>query len=111
MTAPALIALLIGAGFAQPQAQAIVNYAEIESGQQLDYCARSWMGEGLFGLTQRLRRDLHQEAGTDGCVSPNVQVQFIARVWPYYYPECAVRFAAGDLKLFDRCFGRRPHTG
>jgi hypothetical protein len=108
MTAPALIALLIGAGFAQPQAEAIAVYSQTQAGldqYQMDPCARSWMGDGLFGLTQQLRRDLHREAGTSGCVPPERQVQFVARVWPQYYPHCAARFAAGDLHAFRRCFG------
>jgi hypothetical protein len=108
MTAPALIALLIGAGFAQPQAAAIAVYSQSQAGldqERMDPCARSWMGDGLFGLTQQLRRDLHREAGTPGCVPPEVQVSFVARVWPQYYPHCAARFAAGDLRAFSRCFG------
>ena len=43
MTAPALIALLIGAGFAQPQAQAIAVYSQSQAGldqYQMDPCAR-----------------------------------------------------------------------
>jgi hypothetical protein len=105
MTAPALIALLIGAGFAQPQAEAIAVYSNSQSGQQLDPCASSWMGDGLFGLTRQLRRDLHRQAGTQGCVPAQQQVQFVAHVWPQYYPRCAARFAAGDLRAFSRCFG------
>ena len=108
MTAPALIALLIGAGFAQPQARAIAVYSQTQAGvdqEEMDPCARSWMGDGLFGLTQDLRRQLHREAGTKGCVAPEAQVAFVARVWPQYYPRCAARFAAGDLKAFRRCFG------
>src|SRR5580700_5063649 len=108
MTAPALIALLIGAGFAQPQAEAIAIYSQTQAGSDqdtVDPCATSWMGDGLFGLTRQLRRDLHREAGTYGCVSAEQQVQFVARVWPQYYPNCAARFAAGDLRAFRRCFG------
>jgi hypothetical protein len=108
MTAPALIALLIGVGFAQPQAEAIAVYSLSQAGldqEEMDPCAKSWMGDGLFGLTQRLRRDLHREAGTTGCVPPEAQVSFVARVWPQYYPRCAARFAAGDLRAFRRCFG------
>ena len=109
MTAPALIALLIGAGFAQPQAEAIAAYSKTQAAgvaeSDMDPCATSWMGDGLFGLTQQLRRDLHREAGTRGCVSPERQVAFVARVWPQYYPRCAARFAAGDLRAFSRCFG------
>ena len=108
MTAPALIALLIGAGFAQPQAQAIAAYSLTQAGldeTRMDPCATSWMGDGLFGLTQQLRRDLHREAGTWGCVPAEQQVNFVARVWPRYYPRCAARFAAGDLRAFHRCFG------
>ena len=48
MTAPALIALLIGAGFAQPQAEAIAVYSQSQAGldqYQMDPCARSWMGD------------------------------------------------------------------
>jgi len=108
MTAPALIALLIAAGFAQPQAQAIAVYSQSQAGldpDTMDPCARSWMGDGLFGLTQQLRRDLHREAGTNGCVPAEQQVAFVARVWPHYYPRCAARFAAGDLRAFRRCFG------
>ncbi len=105
MTAPALIALLIGAGFAQPQAQAIMAYSKTQAGPSIDPCASSWMGDGLFGLTRQLRRDLHHEAGTSGCVPAREQVAFVARVWPEYYPHCAERFAAGDLKAFRRCFG------
>src|ERR1700733_8669567 len=110
MTAPALIALLIGVGFAEPQAKAIAVYSHSQAGldqegQVLDPCARSWMGDGLFGLSQQLRRDLHREAGTNGCVPPEQQVQFVARAWPEHYPNCAARFAAGDLRAFRRCFG------
>lgn len=108
MTAPALIALLIGAGFAQPQAAAIADYSLSQSGltrDEMDPCASSWMGDGLFGLTRQLRRDLHREAGTEGCVPAAKQVSFVARVWPQYYPNCAMRFAAGDLGAFRRCFG------
>jgi hypothetical protein len=108
MTAPALIALLIGAGFAQPQARAIAAYSQTQAGvypEVMDPCATSWMGDGLFGLTQQLRRDLHREAGTRGCVSAQQQVAYVARVWPQYYPNCAARFAKGDLHAFARCFG------
>lgn len=105
MTAPALIALLIGAGFAEPQAQAIATYTQSQAGEDLDPCAKSWMGDGLFGLTRQLRRDLHREAGTNGCVPAERQVAYVARVWPQYYPNCAARFAAGDLRAFHRCFG------
>jgi hypothetical protein len=109
MTAPALIALLLGAGFAQPQAEAIAAYSKTQAAgaaeSEMDPCATSWMGDGLFGLTQQLRRDLHREAGTRGCVSAQQQVAFVARVWPQYYPNCAARFASGDLRAFRRCFG------
>lgn len=108
MTAPALIALLMGVGFGQPQAAAIAAYSQTQAGtypDQMDPCASSWMGDGLFGLTQRLRRDLHREAGTPGCVPATQQVSFVARVWPQYYPRCAARFAAGELHAFRRCFG------
>jgi len=108
MTAPALIALLVGAGFAEPQAQAITAYSLTQAGvdqEEMDPCATSWMGDGLFGLTQQLRRDLHREAGTRGCVPAAEQVAYVARVWPEYYPNCAARFAKGDLRAFARCFG------
>jgi hypothetical protein len=105
MTAPALIALLVAAGFVEPQAKAIAVYSSSQAGQQLDPCATSSMGDGLFGLTQRLRRDLHREAGTGGCVSAATQVNFIAHAWPEHYPNCAGRFARGDLRAFARCFG------
>jgi hypothetical protein len=105
MTAPALIALLIGVGFARPQAEAIAVYSNSQAGQQLDPCASSRLGDGLFGLTRQLRRDLHREAGTGGCVSAEQQVRYVARVWPRYYPNCAARFASGDLRAFYRCFG------
>ena len=105
MTSPALIALLVAAGFAEPQARAITIYLASQAGEQLDPCATSWMGDGLFGLTQQLRRDLHRNAGTGGCVSPVQQVAFIARAFPEHYPNCATRFAGGDLRAFSRCFG------
>ena len=108
MTAPALIALLIGVGFAQPQAAAIAVYSQTQAGvdeNEMDPCARSWMGDGLFGLTQDLRRGLHREAGTNGCVSAEQQVAYVARVWPQLYPNCSARFANGDLRAFRRCFG------
>ena len=108
MTAPALIALLIGVGFAHPQAKAIADYSQTQAGideDEMDPCATSWMGDGLFGLTQQLRRDLHREAGTRGCVPAAQQVAYVARVWPIYYPHCAERFADGDLPAFARCFG------
>lgn len=100
-----MVALLLGVGFAHPQAEAITVYAQSQSGDQLDPCARSWMGDGLFGVTQVLRRNMHKEAGTRGCVSPVQQVQFLARAWPKHYPNCAVRFAGGDLRAFRRCWG------
>ncbi len=105
MTAPALIALLVGVGFQQPQAEAIAVYSASQAGRQLDPCATSSMGDGLFGLTQQLRRDLHREAGTSGCVPAERQVNFIARAWPKHYPNCAARFARGDLRAFRKCFG------
>jgi hypothetical protein len=111
MTAPALIALLVAVGFSEPQAVAIEAYSHSQSGvdqageRLLDPCAKSWMGDGLFGLTQQLRRDLHEEAGTNGCVAPAMQVAFVAQAWPKYYPRCAARFAAGDLRAFQKCFG------
>jgi hypothetical protein len=105
MTAPALIALLIGVGFPEPQAEAIAVYSSSQAGHQLDPCATSYMGDGLFGLTRQLRRDLHREAGTTGCVPAAAQVNFIARAWPEHYPNCAARFARGDLRAFARCFG------
>jgi len=111
MTAPALIALLIAAGFAQPQAAAIEAYSHTQAGSDqdserlLDPCATSWMGDGLFGLTRELRSALHAEAGTKGCVAADRQVAFVARAWPVYYPHCAARFAAGELRLFSKCFG------
>jgi hypothetical protein len=111
MTAPALIALLMAVGFGEPQAKAIADYshsqanADQDGERRFDPCATSWMGDGLFGLTRQLRRDLHIEAGTNGCVPPEAQVAFIAHAWPQYYPHCAERFAAGDLRAFRRCFG------
>ncbi len=105
MTAPSLVALLLAAGFAEPQAHAITTYAHSQSGEQLDPCATSWMGDGLFGVTRQLRRELHREAGTGGCVPPEQQVQFLARAWPEHYPQCSARFAAGDLAAFQRCWG------
>ena len=105
MTSPALVALLLAAGFAEPQARAIVEYSATQAGEQLDPCATSWMGDGLFGLTRELRRDLHREAGTHGCVSPEQQVNFAARAFPEHYPNCAARFSRGDLGAFSRCFG------
>jgi hypothetical protein len=105
MTAPALIALLLGVGFQEPQAQAIAEYSSSQAGEQLDPCATSSMGDGLFGLTQQLRRQLHREAGTHGCVPAAMQVNFIAHAWPEHYPNCAARFARGDLRAFARCFG------
>jgi hypothetical protein len=105
MTAPVLIALLVAAGFGEPQAKAITVYSVSQSGEQLDPCATSWMGDGLFGLTQQLRRDLHREAGTRGCVPAKQQVAFVARAFAEHYPNCAARFARGDLHAFGRCFG------
>src|ERR1700751_2956414 len=105
MPAPALIALLVAAGFAEPQAKAIAVYSSTQAGEQLDHCATSWMGDGLFGLTQQLRRDLHREAGTKGCVPAAAQVSFVAHAWPEHYPNCSIRFAGGDLRAFARCFG------
>lgn len=111
MTASALIALLVSAGFPEPQARAIEHYAvsqagyETDSGDILDPCAKSWMGDGLFGLTRDLRRSMHAEAGTRGCVSAQDQVNFIAHAWPEHYPNCAAEFAAGRLHLFRKCFG------
>jgi hypothetical protein len=105
MPAPALVALLLAVGLAEPQARAIVVYSASQSGAELDPCATSSLGDGLFGLTQGLRRDLHREAGTAGCIAPELQVRFLAHAWPSHYPACAARFAAGDLRAFRRCFG------
>ena len=77
----------MAAGFAKPQAEAIEAYSFSQSGvdqagerRLLDPCATSWMGDGLFGLTQQLRRGLHEEAGTQGCVAPEAQVAFAGMV-------------------------------
>ncbi len=104
MTAPALIARLLAAGFAQPQAQAIERYSYGES--RLVVCATSWMGEGLIGVAGVMRRRLHEDAHTSGCVPAEAQIAFLAREWPKLYPGCARRFAAGALGLFKRCWGR-----
>ena len=111
VTASALIALLVSAGFSQPQAKAIENYVHSQAGvdadgeRLMDPCATSWMGDGLFGLTRSLRRSLHAEARTSGCVAPETQVQFVVHAFPEHYPHCAARFDAGDLRAFRRCFG------
>jgi len=109
MTTPALIALLIAAGFAKPQAEAIAVYSQTQCAGprevELHPCATSLKGDGLFGLTQQLRYDLHRQAGTKGCVRPELQVAFVVRAWRAHYPNCAKRFAAGDLHAFHRCFG------
>jgi len=111
LTTSALIALLVSVGFPEPQAKAIETYSHSQSGADingerlLDPCAKSWMGDGLFGLTQELRRSLHEEAGTRDCVPPELQVRFLVHAWPEHYPNCAARFAAGDLRVFRRCFG------
>lgn len=111
LSAPALIALLVAAGFAEPQAKAIELYSHSQAGvdadgeRLLDPCANSWMGYGLFGLTRGLRRALYQEAGTSGCVPPEIQVQFISHAFPEHYPRCAAKFAEGDLRAFHKCFG------
>jgi hypothetical protein len=105
MTAAALLSLLLATGlFGRPQAEAILAYSWGES--RFDPCARSRMGEGLIGVAGTLRRLLHREVGTAGCVSPEAQVAFLARHWPALYPECAARFDAGDLGAFRRCWGR-----
>lgn len=104
MTEAVLLSLLLNAGFAAPQAGAVLAYAAIES--RLDPCASSRLGDGLFGVTGDLRRTEHREAGAAGCVAPEFQVGFMARQWPRRYPECARRFAAGDLAAFRRCWGK-----
>lgn len=111
LSATTLIALLVSFGFPEPQAKAIERYSHTQAGlyidgeRVLDPCATSWMGDGLFGLTQTLRRDLHREAGTHGCVPAEAQVQFLVHAWPEHYPNCSARFARGDLRAFSRCFG------
>lgn len=103
ISAGALIAMLLGTGvFELPQAQAVVAYAQRESG--LDPCAKSWMGEGLFGLSGKLRREQHDEAGMSGCVPVEHQIEFMVAKWSER--ACRVRFDAGDLSAFQRCWGR-----
>ena len=103
IAAPALALMLMTAGFAPPQAQAIVHYAIGES--RLQVCAHSWRGEGLIGVAGVMRRKLHDYARMSGCVPAPVQIAFLVREWPLSYPECSARFAAGDLRAFKRCWG------
>jgi len=104
MTGASLALMLMAAGFGAPQSRAIVAYSFNES--RLDACASSWMGDGLFGVTRGLRRALHREAGTGGCVPAEIQVRFLAREFPLHYPRCAARFAAGALGDFAECWGK-----
>jgi hypothetical protein len=105
MIAPAaLTIMLLTAGFAQPQAKAIVAYAVGES--RLHVCAHSWRGEGLIGVAGVMRRRLHDYAHMSGCVPAKVQIAFMAHEWRRSYPECAQRFAAGELWRFRHCWGK-----
>jgi hypothetical protein len=104
MTAPVLALMLLTAGFAQPQAKAIVAYAYGES--RLQVCAHSWRGEGLIGVAGVMRKRLHDYARMSGCVPAKVQIAFLAHEWPKSYPTCAERFRAGVLSAFKRCWGK-----
>ncbi len=104
MTAFALFAMLLTAGFAPPQAKAVVHYAWLES--RLQPCAHSRMGEGLIGVAGKMRRKLHEYARMSGCVPAQVQIAFLAREWPKNYAKCAARFNAGELWRFRFCWGK-----
>lgn len=105
MIAPAILAaMLLTAGFGQPQAHAIIHSAWLES--RLDPCASSKLGEGLIGVAGVMRRKLHDYARMSGCVPAKVQIAFLAHEWPKEYPTCARRFAAGQLHLFRHCWGK-----
>lgn len=101
--ASALTLMLLAAGFAPPQARAVVAYSWGES--RLQPCANSVMGEGLFGVAGLMRRAAHADAHVVGCIPVETQVAFMAREWPRLYPECSARFAAGDLGAFRWCWG------
>lgn len=133
MTVVALSALLL-ATWPQPQAQAVLLYMEREAGVDrhnlisgpLDPCAYSRLGEGLVGVTGNLRGELHRfaigqagasRAGSEqsrssahansmSCIPAQVQIAYLAWAFPLHYPNCAARFAQGDLSALDRCWGK-----
>lgn len=116
ISAAAWIALLVAAGFAAPQAQAIARYSAVEASPEraafrpampLDDCANSRRGEGLLGVTKGLRWDLHiyGEKASWECIPPETQAAYLAWAFPAHYPGCAARFAAGELGAFRRCWG------
>jgi hypothetical protein len=106
VTAAALTALLLTA-WPAPQAAEIHRYMVDATGKQLDHCARSRTGEGLVDATGALRRELHEFSGLPAttCVPAADQVRYLAVAFPRHYPKCALRFAAGDLAAFRRCWG------
>lgn len=126
LAAAAWIAMLVGSGFGERQAAAIARFSAVESSPErgafhlsmpLDPCAHSWRGEGLLGVTQRLRWELHEFAGAadldhltfdvprGACVSASMQAAYLAQAFPRHYPVCAAEFARGDLGAFKRCWG------
>jgi len=75
----------------------------------LDPCAYARTGEGLFGVTGVLRRELHYETNVPlgRCVPPERQISFFLREFPRRYPECAAAFFAGrDMGAVSRCWGK-----
>lgn len=121
-TVAAAVALLVGVGYAPPQAAAIGHFMwraahlgrSYSSAALIDPCARSALGEGLVDVTGILRGELHRFASDPdvgnrsltSCVPAAVQIAWLAQAFPRHYPTCAARFAAGDLAAFDRCWGK-----
>jgi hypothetical protein len=89
--------------FGQAQANAVADYMARES--DFDACAKSYMGESLLGVAGEMRRMFHRELGA-GCIAAKRQIEWLAEKWPKIYPVCRAKFDAGDLRAFDRCWGR-----
>jgi hypothetical protein len=99
-----IMALLFATGiFGEPQSAAVADYMQRES--TLNPCASSWRGESLLGVAGVMRKRFHNDLGA-GCASIPRQIEWLAHNWPKLYPKCREKFDAGDLKAFDRCWGR-----
>lgn len=89
--------------FGQAQASTVADYMTRES--DLDPCAHSWMGESLLGVAGTMRFRFHRELGP-ACISVVRQIEWLAKMWPKFYPVCREKFDRGELSAFDRCWGR-----
>ena len=98
------MALLLATGvFGWPQASIVADY--MFRGSRFDPCAYSHLGESLLDVAGPMRKRFHAELGP-GCISIERQIAWLAGTWPKLYPVCREKFDHGDMKAFDRCWGR-----